>query len=136
MGEPFLIGLGVIEGLAAGIVGISGGPILAPQLVLGLGMPQHLAQGCWLAARLPPVLAGTLENAREGNILIILVPGLLLGAFAGAPGSAVDWRCGCRSTACEPCSACSSWAWVCTISSMETDPGPRLSLLTWRHKIR
>ncbi len=80
----FLLGVGVIEGLAAGIVGISGGPILAPLFVLGLGMPQHLAQGCSLAARLPPVLAGTLENAREGNILTTLIPGLLAGAFVGA----------------------------------------------------
>lgn len=80
----WLIGIGVIEGAVAGIVGISGGPVLAPLFVLGLGMPQQLAQGCSLAARLPAVISGAWENARLGNIHWLLVPGLAAGALPGA----------------------------------------------------
>ncbi len=80
----FLLFVGVMEGLVAGIVGISGGPVLAPLFVLGLGMPQQLAQGCSLAARLPAVLAGTWENAREGNVRVDLVAWAVVGASGGA----------------------------------------------------
>ncbi len=82
----FLLLVGVIEGAVSGIIGISGGPVLAPLFVLGLGMPQQLAQGCSLAARLPAVVSGTWENARLGNIRWPLVPGLAAGAVAGAWG--------------------------------------------------
>jgi len=82
--DGYLILVGVIEGAVSGIIGISGGPVLAPLFVLGLGMPQQLAQGCSLAARLPAVLSGTWENFRQGNICWSLVPGLAIGAVAGA----------------------------------------------------
>jgi len=81
---PYLLLVGVIEGLVAGVVGISGGPVLAPLFVLGLGMPQQLAQGCSLAARLPAVVSGVWENWRLGNICLALVPSLALGALAGS----------------------------------------------------
>ena len=81
---PYLLSVGVLEGLVAGVVGISGGPILAPLFVLGLGMPQQLAQGCSLASRLPAVVSGVWENRRLGNIRANLVPGLAAGATLGA----------------------------------------------------
>jgi len=81
---PYLLAVGVTEGLVAGIIGISGGPILAPLFVLGLGMPQQLAQGCSLLARLPAVLAGSWENWRLGNVHLTLLPSLAIGALIGA----------------------------------------------------
>ncbi len=80
----YLVAVGVIEGLVAGVIGISGGPVLAPLFVLGLGMPQQLAQGCSLAARLPATLAGSWENWRLGNLCQPLVLPLAIGALAGA----------------------------------------------------
>ncbi|WP_457665939.1 sulfite exporter TauE/SafE family protein [Thiolapillus sp.] len=81
---PYLLLVGLLEGLVAGVIGISGGPILAPLFVLGLGMPQQLAQGCSLAARLPAVATGAWENWHLGNIQTGLIPGLALGGLAGA----------------------------------------------------
>lgn len=81
---PYLLAIGVTEGLVAGIIGISGGPILAPLFVLGLGMPQQLAQGCSLLARLPAVLTGSWENWRLGNVHLSLLPSLAMGALIGA----------------------------------------------------
>lgn len=80
----WLVAVGVVEGLIAGSVGVSGGPVLAPLLVLGLGMPQQLAQGCSLAARIPAVLAGSLENIRCGHVRWRLLPGLVMGGLPGA----------------------------------------------------
>ncbi len=80
----YLIGIGIVEGLVAGSVGVSGGPVLAPLLVLGLGMPQQLAQGCSLAARIPAVLAGGVENFLHRHIRFPLLPGLIVGGLVGA----------------------------------------------------
>ena len=84
----WLVGTGIIAGALAGIVGISGGPILAPLFVLGLGMPQQLAQGSSLNARLPAVIAGVIEDQREGlvawRLLPLLAAGDLVGIWAGA----------------------------------------------------
>ena len=82
--HAYLLGVGVIEGLVAGVIGISGGPILAPLFVLGLGLPQQLAQGCSLAARLPATLSGSWENWRLGNICKPMIIPLAIGALAGA----------------------------------------------------
>ncbi len=82
--HAYLLGVGVIEGLVAGVVGISGGPILAPLFVLGLGLPQQLAQGCSLAARLPATLSGSWENWRLGNICKPMILPLAVGALSGA----------------------------------------------------
>ena len=80
----YLIGVGVIEGMVAGSVGVSGGPVLAPLLVLGPGMPQQMAQGCSLAARIPAVVVGSLENFRHGHVRLALLPGLIIGGLFGA----------------------------------------------------
>jgi uncharacterized membrane protein YfcA len=80
----YLIGVGIVEGMIAGSVGVSGGPVLAPLLVLGLGMPQQLAQGCSLAARIPAVLSGSVENFRCGHVRFRLLPGLIAGGLLGA----------------------------------------------------
>lgn len=83
---PYLVLVGVIEGLVTGSVGVSGGPVLAPLLVLGLGMPQQLAQGCSLVARIPAILGGLTENARHGHVCWRCIPALALGALLGATG--------------------------------------------------
>lgn len=81
---PFLVFVGVLTGFAAGVVGISGGPVLAPMFVFGLGMTQQLAQGCSLAARLPSSISGSFQNFRHNNIRFHMLPGLAVGAISGA----------------------------------------------------
>ncbi|MEN2992452.1 MAG: sulfite exporter TauE/SafE family protein [Bacteroidia bacterium] len=49
------IGLGVLSGLLSGMVGIGGGTVIIPLLVLLLGYSQHLAQGTALLAFALPV---------------------------------------------------------------------------------
>lgn len=85
----YLLAVGIVEGLVAGSVGVSGGPVLAPLLVIGLGMPQQLAQGCSLAARVPAVVTGSLENFRCGHVRFRLLPGLVAGGMAGAWGGSL-----------------------------------------------
>ena len=81
--DLWLVLVGVIAGIVAGVVGISGGPVLAPLFVLGLGMPQQLAQGSSLTSRLPAIASSIWENQREGLICWQSVPLLGLGDVAG-----------------------------------------------------
>ncbi len=81
--HAWLLFTGVIAGMVAGVLGVSGGPVLAPLFVLGLGMPQQLAQGSSLDARLPAIAAGLVEDHREGLVCWALLPWLVVGDLAG-----------------------------------------------------
>jgi uncharacterized protein len=97
----WLVLVGVIAGSVAGVVGVSGGPVLAPLFALGLGMPQQLAQGSSLVSRLPAIVGGVAENQREGAVcwraLAWIVPGIIVGTVAGGalaihlPESILRW---------------------------------------------
>ncbi len=81
--HAWLLITGVVAGIVAGVLGVSGGPVLAPLFVLGLGMPQQLAQGSSLDARLPAIAAGLVEDHREGLVCWPLLPWLMAGDLAG-----------------------------------------------------
>ena len=51
----FLILIGVCAGLLSGFIGVGGGIIIIPLLMLLVGMGQHSAQGTSLAVMLPPI---------------------------------------------------------------------------------
>ena len=81
--------LGLIAGVLGGLLGLGGGIVMIPGLVLLFGLSQHRAQGTVLAAMLPPVgILAALEYYRQGNVDLKiaswLAVGLLCGSLAGA----------------------------------------------------
>lgn len=89
MNTVFLLVFGLAAGVVSGLVGLAGGFVLIPLLVLGLKMPQHSAQGTYLAAMVPPVtILGAFLYYRRGFVEVksagILAVGLALGILAGA----------------------------------------------------
>lgn len=50
-----LVGVGVLAGLTSGLIGIGGGIIIVPVLVLFFGFFQQMAQGTTLALMVPPL---------------------------------------------------------------------------------
>jgi uncharacterized membrane protein YfcA len=79
---------GFVVGVASGVVGIGGGTLLVPMMVIGFGFPQHLAQGTSLAAVIPTAAVGAATHHRLGNVvwraaLVLGVAGVV-GAIAGA----------------------------------------------------
>lgn len=76
--------LGVVVGMVSGVVGIGGGILFVPALVLLVGMDQHKAQGTSLGALLAPVgILAFWEHYRKGNA-DIRVAALLAVAFCWA----------------------------------------------------
>lgn len=89
MMETGLILLGVVAGVASGLLGIGGGTIVVPGLVYLFGMTQHKAQGTILASFLPPVaLLAVLKYAGAQNVdwkaAMLIAAGIFLGSYFGA----------------------------------------------------
>lgn len=83
-----LAGIGLVAGLLAGLLGVGGGVVLVPALVLLLGFDQHVAQGTSLLVVVPAALVGSTINHRRGRFRIrdaaLLVAGGLAGAALGS----------------------------------------------------
>ena len=82
----FLIA-GAFTGFLSGMMGVGGGTIMVPAMVLLAGFSQHLAQGTSLLVMVPAGGVGAFTHWKLGNvamgILAGLVPGIILGAYLG-----------------------------------------------------
>ena len=90
--------VGSIAGLISGMLGVGGGTISIPAMVLLLGVEQHTAQGVSLGAMLFTALVGAFIHYRQGNVklstVLLIAPSAvafsLLGAWAADQVSA-EW---------------------------------------------
>ena len=81
--------IGLAAGVVSGLLGVGGGILIVPGLVLLLKLNQHTATGTSLAALLLPVgFLGALEYYRRGQVNIpyaaLIAVGLFVGALLGA----------------------------------------------------
>ncbi len=81
MNDVLAVVSGFVVGLASGLIGIGGGVLLVPIMVIGFKFEQHLAQGTSLAAILPTSIVGALTHNRSGNV--VLKHAMIMG-LAGA----------------------------------------------------
>jgi uncharacterized membrane protein YfcA len=81
-----VLAIGFVAGMAAGLLGIGGGALFVPALVLFLGLSQLEAQATSLLAIVPVALVGAARQHRYGNLRVR--DGLVMGglATAGAAG--------------------------------------------------
>jgi uncharacterized membrane protein YfcA len=84
-----LVLLGLTAGLLSGLVGIGGGVVIVPALVLFFGYSQKLAQGTTLALLLPPIgILAVLTYAKAGSVdfkaAAFMVGGFVIGGYFGA----------------------------------------------------
>jgi len=80
--------IGIVAGFISGMMGVGGGTIMVPAMVLLLGFGQHLAQGTSLLAIVPTGASGAYTHWKLGNIrtklLVGLIPGILIGTYLGS----------------------------------------------------
>ena len=85
---PYVL-LGVAAGVLSGLIGIGGGVLIVPALVLLFGMPQHQAQGTTLALLVPPIgIFAAWTYYKQGYVDLriagLLCVGFILGSVFGA----------------------------------------------------
>jgi uncharacterized membrane protein YfcA len=81
------IAIGLCAGIVAGLLGVGGGVLFVPGLVILLGLGQHQAEATSLLAIIPVAIVGTVKQDGYGNVRRkdALTMGLLslVGAAAG-----------------------------------------------------
>ena len=75
---------GLFVGVLAGVMGIGGGILLVPIMVLGFGFVQHVAQGTSLAAIVPTSIVGAYAHDRAHNVDRAAAAWLSVGGLVGA----------------------------------------------------
>ena len=64
-----LIVIGLLAGILSGLVGVGGGILMIPLLIIFLGLTQHQAQGTALFAMLPPIgILAAMNYYKEGFV--------------------------------------------------------------------
>lgn len=80
--------IGVVAGVASGLLGVGGGIVIVPLLTAIVGMSQHSAHATSLAAIVPIAALGALTYAVADSVSYwvgaLLAVGTLLGAPIGA----------------------------------------------------
>lgn len=84
----FVICIGLLAGVLSGLIGIGGGIIMVPMLLL-LGFTQQQAQGTSLAALLPPVTILAVLNYHKAGFIdwryaIIISLVFVIGGYFGS----------------------------------------------------
>ncbi len=84
-----IIIIGICAGILSSMVGIGGGIVIVPSLVLLLGLSQHTAQGTTLAMLSFPVsLVAAITYSKKGmvdwRVALILCVGFVIGGFFGS----------------------------------------------------
>jgi uncharacterized membrane protein YfcA len=89
-GSAFLyIATGLLSGLLSGLIGIGGGTIVVPILVIFFGLSQKMAQGTTLALLVPPIgILAAWTYYKQGyvdfSIAALICVGFIFGGLIGA----------------------------------------------------
>ena len=76
--------IGLAAGFAAGLLGVGGGIVMVPAMVLLLGFDQHVAQGTSLVVIIPAALAGSVTHYRNRRVSLRDAALLAVGGIGGA----------------------------------------------------
>lgn len=62
-----LVGVGLGTGILSGLLGVGGGVIVVPVMIVLFGMGDLVAKGSSLVMMIPTAITGTINNVRNGN---------------------------------------------------------------------
>jgi hypothetical protein len=80
---PGLVIIGLLIGVTKGLLGIGGGVLFMPLLLLAVGMTAHQAVGTSLGVVLFSSVAGTIKHGMLGNVSMWIVMPLLVSSSIG-----------------------------------------------------
>lgn len=74
---------GIFTGVVSSMLGVGGGLIVIPFMLLVFHAPQHVAEGTSLVVIIPTAIAGAAMHARNGLVESSLLRDLILGGVLG-----------------------------------------------------
>ena len=83
--------VGVSVGVLKGLLGLGGGVLFMPMLLLAVGLGAHQAVGTSLGVVLFSSIAGTMQHGMLGNVSLVVAMALLVGSSPGVQLGA--WLC-------------------------------------------
>lgn len=83
--------VGVSVGVLKGLLGLGGGVLFMPLLLLAVGLGAHQAVGTSLGVVLFSSIAGTMQHGMLGNVSLVVAMALLVGSSPGVQFGA--WLC-------------------------------------------
>ena len=97
--------IGFVTGFVSGMMGVGGGGVMVPLMVVLGNIGQHMAQGTSLLAMIPASISGASTHYKLGNVKLDVAWGLIIGSsgrsilwcFRSKPSSGVLFEnCLCR----------------------------------------
>tara|TARA_B110000444_G_C18650429_1_gene505783 strand:- start:384 stop:752 length:369 start_codon:yes stop_codon:yes gene_type:complete len=84
-----LIIIGLLAGILSGLVGVGGGIIIIPLLIILLGLTQHQAQGTAIFAMLPPIgILAAMNYFKQGFVkweyAVVVALTFVIGGYFGS----------------------------------------------------
>jgi uncharacterized protein len=79
-----LLVAGILSGVLAGLLGVGGGIVIVPTLILLFSLPNAVAKGTSLVVILPTAVAGTLHNVRKRAADLVTAAWVGLGGVIAA----------------------------------------------------
>jgi uncharacterized membrane protein YfcA len=84
-----LIIIGLLAGILSGLVGVGGGILMIPLLIMLLGLTQHQAQGTALFAMLPPIgILAAMNYFKQGYVkweyAVVIALTFVVGGYLGS----------------------------------------------------
>ncbi len=84
-----LIVIGLLAGILSGLVGVGGGILMIPLLIMFLGLTQHQAQGTALFAMLPPIgILAAMNYYKQGFVkweyAAVIALAFVVGGYFGS----------------------------------------------------
>lgn len=76
--------IGFVTGFVSGMMGVGGGGVMVPLMVVVGNVGQHMAQGTSLLAMIPASISGASTHYKLGNVRLDIARGLAIGSLVGA----------------------------------------------------
>ncbi len=73
-GVASIVVIGLITGILSGMLGVGGGIVMVPAMVLLVGLAQQDAQGISLLVMIPTSIVGATTHLKKGNVVPRIVP--------------------------------------------------------------
>lgn len=80
-----LVGVGLVTGVLAGLIGVGGGAVVVPVLIVLFGASDLAAKGTSLLMMIPTTIAGAIGNARNGNVDFTAAGGVAVATLLTTP---------------------------------------------------